>query len=103
MDIFLGVTDNRFDVDSGISREDVCTVIYRAFNKMGYRYEERKESFDDWNDISEYAKDAVSHLAGLGIIDGDGVRFYPKNKITRAEMSKIIYESIEKITEKEVV
>ena len=52
-------------------------------------------AFSDENEISDYAKNAVSHLAGTGIVNGVGNGlFAPKDAVTRAQAAKIIYELV---------
>lgn len=51
-------------------------------------------TFDDFDEISEYAKPAVSYLAGAGIINGMGNnKFEPKTAVTRAMLAQIIYKA----------
>lgn len=86
--------DGKFGVGEFISRQDACVILYRAcvqFN--GYIPTENKvAAFVDTDDISEYAREAVTTLARAGIINGfeDG-SFAPKNCLTRAESAKLIY------------
>lgn len=97
MGVVYGINEDTFDVDGAISREDACTIICRAFDILGFNFEGGELTFDDSDAISEYARDKVAVMAGLEIVNGDGVNFNPKNSITRAELSRIICLSIEKI------
>jgi hypothetical protein len=58
--------------------------------------------FTDWNDIRDYAKNAVNVLAVQGILNGyeDG-SFRPMGQATRAEFAAIIHRSIEASAERE--
>ena len=47
-------------------------------------------AFADSDEISEYALDSVAALVEKGIVSGSGGTVFPKNTITRGEMSKII-------------
>ena len=35
--------------------------------------------------------DAVSMLTDLGLLEGDGGRFFPEGKLTRAEVAKMLF------------
>ena len=55
-----------------------------------------QNKFDDAEIISEYAKDAVSCLSELGIINGTGDNlFSPLDTATRAEAAKMAFGILE--------
>ena len=88
-----GISDNKFGVGENITRQDLCVMVYRAwFSGMN---DESSTVFFDEEDISDYAKDAVSYLSSLGIVKGfeDG-SFKPNQPCTRAQAAKIVYESL---------
>lgn len=86
-----GIDDNLFGVGKDITREDFAVMFYRMIgdNSVG------NSSFSDSEEISAYAKDAVSYMNEKGYINGygDGT-FRPKKKITRAEAASVIYKYI---------
>lgn len=88
-----GTGEEFFDAQSYITREDAAVIIYRAYTKKVGSVE-ASESFTDESDISDYAKEAVSAMKKLGVINGyeDG-SFGAKKNITRAECAKMIYEA----------
>ena len=57
-----------------------------------------KENVKDWeneDEISEYAREAVSRLGGAGIVNGlPNGSFNPFGSLTRAEAAKVIYSMI---------
>lgn len=87
--IVTGVDNEAFGVGENITRQDLCTMIYRAIDNEKLAY--TALGFTDDDSISEYAKDAVAVLKGLEIVNGyeDG-SFNPKGLCTRAEAAKII-------------
>ncbi len=87
--IVNGVNANNFGVGANITRQDLCTMIYRAIDNEKVSY--TALGFTDDGNISEYARDAVATLKGLEIVNGynDG-SFNPKGLCTRAEAAKII-------------
>lgn len=93
--IVNGVGD-KFLPDNSITREDAAVIIYRFLkDKINLT---NKISFADEGDISEYAKEAVSYLAGAGIINGIGDGIYmPKNTLTRAQAAVLIHSAMDKL------
>lgn len=90
--ISLGKGDGSFGISEHISRQDMAVLALRAMSAAGIKTSGEKLSFADHNDISQYALDSVSLLAGEGIINGIGEGiFNPLGTATRAEGAKIIY------------
>lgn len=94
--IVNGVSESVFGAGSIITREDVAVITSRImdrFNQTNYTETQgaNTEFTDDMN-ISDYARASVKALAQNNIISGfeDG-SFKPKDLLTRAQASKIIY------------
>lgn len=82
-----------FRPTESITRQDLAVVIYRACEFFDVPDADKKISFNDEKNISSYAKQAVSYLSGIGIVNGMGDgRFAPKEVVTRAQVSKVVYE-----------
>ena len=93
--LMLGTGENIFGYGEPISRQDLCVTIYRAAQKSGIEFENKNTDFTDFEDISEYAKEAVSFMAGDKIVSGmDDGSFCPQQYATRAQAAKIIAEVI---------
>lgn len=91
-----GKDDGSFGIGTKITREDAAVIIFRAFEDM--RDMERKLLFNDEEEISDYAKEAVAALSELGIINGDeNGNFAPKANATRAETAAIVARTVEYI------
>lgn len=89
--IISGVTEDKFMPGETLTREQMATIIYRAYSLYG---DEKTSAvaFDDDKDISQYAKEAVGVLAAKGIINGTGNnKFSPKGIVTRAQAAQIVY------------
>lgn len=88
--IINGISENVFGTGKNITREDLCTLIFRAY--FADELSEGKLNFSDNSDVSDYALTAVSSLATKGIVNGfsDG-SFRPKGVCTRAQAAKILY------------
>ena len=84
-----GQSGEYFGVGESIMRQDMATILYRA---LGNRNSSAVLNFTDTDSIAPYAKDAVSELVGLNIINGyeDGT-FKPRGTATRAEAAKMIW------------
>lgn len=91
--LMLGLNDELFGYGKEMTRQDLCVAIYRAALKKGLTFTAENNSFDDFDEVSDYAKEAVSKLSGAGIINGVGNnKFSPKSSVTRAQSAKIFYE-----------
>ncbi len=90
-----GFTATEFSPLSPITREDLAVIIYRAMTKQGKIYDVKKNNFNDFGNISDYAKEAVEYIAGAGIINGfDDGSFKPKAPATRAQAAVLIYNAL---------
>ncbi|MBR5271112.1 MAG: S-layer homology domain-containing protein [Clostridia bacterium] len=86
-----GMSDGSFGIGQKMTRQDLCTVIYRAVKNMGYNLNAKDDSFSDFDSVSDYAKDAVAYLAGAGIISGMGDETVaPNSTATRAQTAQML-------------
>lgn len=92
-----GVGDGYFCPNSPILRRDMAVLAEKALKLL--KIELRAENEDvpaDFDDISEYAKEAVKELSSAGIINGnENGEFMPDEKANRAQSSKIIFKLLE--------
>ena len=92
--IIRGVSDTQFGVDDPITREDMCTIVYRVVALEGSMemVENPENKFTDLSDASQYAVYSIQMLSSYGIVSGypDGT-FGPKGLVTRAEAAQLIY------------
>ncbi len=95
--IISGLDDEHFGVGSFITREQMCAILYRTIEKCNLKTKQilSENEFADDNEISEYAKKAVSYLYMLKVISGMGDNmFEPNGNVTRAMACKVIYETL---------
>lgn len=90
-----GRENNIFDPQGNITREDMATLVWRVMTKMGKLPESAdislEEKFSDANEISEYAKNAVSILVKEKLLSGyETGEFKPKGYATRAECAVVL-------------
>ena len=93
--VINGIGNNKFGVGEYITRQDICTVLYRVLKEQGYDLKEtRKEELEflDDQEISQYAYEAIAKLYKAGVINGvDDAHMAPKSYATRAQMVKMVY------------
>jgi len=91
--IVKGISDTTFGAKENISRQDVMTIIARTLEAAGVVLKVADiTQFNDSDMVSDYAKDAVSKLVGENIVSGNNGSINPKDSLTRAEASKMLYE-----------
>ncbi len=79
-----------FRPDEFITREDAAVIIDRIFKLKNINLSNGNKQFEDSQNVSDYAKESVAILANAKIINGDGIRFYPKNLISRGETAVLV-------------
>ena len=97
--IVNGVGNNNFAPDKSITREEFVVILYRYAVKSGMDVSVGENtnilSYDDFNQISEYAIPAMQWACGSGIITGrTNATLDPKETVTRAEVATIVMRFI---------
>ena len=92
----LGKSDDTFDGDAVITRQEMAAILYRAAQNVGKTlsdYESAKDyRFKDDAAIDDYAKEPVYVLRRDGVINGVGDdMFAPLDIATRAEAAQMVY------------
>ncbi|MFA7636486.1 MAG: S-layer homology domain-containing protein [Monoglobales bacterium] len=83
-----GVSENRFDPDANVTREQFVKIIVNAFNLVGTG---KKASFDDV-DQNEWYAPYINTAVELGIINGISAdEFGVGQNISRQDMTVIMY------------
>ncbi len=90
--IVNGETQTVFGVGNPITREQMATIIYRAYSDAGVSFNPTEtKRFSDSSKVSSYAKEAVEKMSSCGVITGMGDgRFAPKDFASRAQASVMI-------------
>ena len=92
--IMQGIDSEHLGIGMNITRQDLCTMAYRALTIKGVTLSANAPAteFADEAAIASYAKDAVHALQAAGIVNGmeDG-SFAPEGVATRAQAAKIIF------------
>ena len=93
--IVNGYSNEEFGTGMPVTRQEMCTMIYRAAQKGGITLESEQLGFADEAQIADYAKEAVGALAASGIVVGSDLNnFSPTENATRAQVAKIVYRLI---------
>ncbi|MBQ1220334.1 MAG: S-layer homology domain-containing protein, partial [Peptococcaceae bacterium] len=99
--IVNGVSETEFAPDNTITREQMATIIHRYMKFKGLDMSAGENadtaSFEDFENVSDYAKDAFRYACSNGIISGTSKStLSPKESATRAQMAAI-FQRCEKV------
>ena len=99
--IVNGVSETEFAPDNTITREQMATIIHRymKFKGLDMSLSENVDvtSYEDFENVSDYAKDAFRYACSNGIISGTSKStLSPKETATRAQMAAI-FQRCEKV------
>ena len=90
--ICTGIGDGVFGVGMPITRQDMAVMLYNMLKMSGVQTDTTPPAFDDWNDVSAYAHDAVAALVNKGVISGMGDNtFAPNSAATRAQAAVMLF------------
>ena len=93
--IVNGVGDGRFAPMSQITREQLATILYRYVGEPEIEETVSLAEFPDGEDVSQYARKALSWAISQGLINGvrsEGVSYLnPRGSATRAQAATILY------------
>ena len=102
--IVNGKSDNYFGINDYITREEAATMLVRSIDfldkydkqsKFNRSYNKNK-SFSDRNNISSWARDNVSIINDMGIMNGVGDnKFDPKGNYTVEQSIATLYRLFE--------
>ena len=90
--ITAGAGDGLFLPNRSITRQDLVTILYRFIEKMGYSIPVGDPvSFNDLDQASAYAVDAVNFCASAGLVAGVGNGYFcPLDTATRSQLAVIL-------------
>ena len=88
----VGGYEGKFNPNETLTRQDAACIIYRIL-KDDLTLSE-KEAFSDEEDVSDYAKDAVSSLHKAGVVNGNNNMFNPLSTITRGEVAVMVSNAV---------
>lgn len=98
--ISTGIGNNMFGPDIEISRQEMFTMIYNTLVKIDELPDDMTESvledFEDMKAIADWAETAMRELVELGVVEGSDNSLNPNTISTRAEMTKILFNLLNK-------
>ncbi|TCN00981.1 CARDB protein [Paenibacillus sp. BK033] len=95
-----GYENGEFRPDQTISREEMAVILSRGLAFAGHKGEASGAgAFTDQSEIPAWAAEAISQLAGFGIVNGKpGNEFDPAGEATRAESVAMLYRLLPILT-----
>ena len=97
--IVQGVSPSQFKPDEKVTRQQAAMIVARLLEYTEADAAEGKPSakaFKDTKNLSAEAKEAISLLHQQGIISGyTNGTFAPYDNLTRSQMAKILYKTLE--------
>ena len=95
--IIGGYGNGRFGPDDPVTREQMCTLLVRWLDYMGYELPAVTDAktFTDADQFSSWARESIAYAQLSGLINGvPGGAFAPKNNASRAENSAVFQRMI---------
>ena len=91
--IISGYSDDLFGAKNHVTRQDMAVILYRAALKKGIEFDDSSsKTFQDENELPEYAIEAVNKLYNANIINGiESDVFGGRALATRAQAAKMIF------------
>lgn len=90
--IISGTSDTTFSPDRPITREQIAVMVYRYLNTLDVQGPDggETEPFQDADQISSYAVEAVNAMQSWGFITGSNGSYRPQDNVSRAEAATIL-------------
>lgn len=94
--VINGISESVFGVGMNISRQDMAVIMERCLKYAGYSLGDNEDAeFEDSDNISDYAKSAVSALSKHGVIKGfEDNTFRPFDSVSRAQAAVVVHRFI---------
>ncbi|MBQ3427167.1 MAG: S-layer homology domain-containing protein [Clostridia bacterium] len=83
--------DVKFLPEQNITREEMAVIADRCIKLLGYERPVVNELvFADAETFSNWSRDAIARMAGMGLLNGKDADFAPKEYTTRAQAAAVI-------------
>ncbi|MFI3174092.1 MAG: S-layer homology domain-containing protein [Bacillota bacterium] len=91
-----GISSTRFAPEDEVTREQVAYMLLKFSNYMNLQFLKGESQFDDQEDISPYASEAVYAMSQLDLMTAkEGNEFQPNSIVTRGELCEILEGYVE--------
>lgn len=91
--------NGKFRPADTITREEAASILIKLSELVAKKPTgsiSSPQAFADYNQVSPWAKDAVTKAQSLGLIQGkNNGKFDPKGSVTRAEIAKMLYSFLD--------
>ncbi|WP_235549755.1 polysaccharide lyase family 8 super-sandwich domain-containing protein [Paenibacillus sp. Soil766] len=98
--LVAGVTDQTFDPNAAMTREQMAILVVRAYEYLNGSYtliHRKLDDYTDQSDISTWALEGVNKAIELGILSGiSNERFSPSSTALRMETAEALYKFLKK-------
>ncbi len=105
LQLINGTGQNEFKPKDQITRQEMFTIAERALRKLELLNDKSGNadlsSFKDADAISGYARDSISALYEMGMVNGTQGRLYPAKYATRAEAAQFLMNVLVEITQRD--
>lgn len=94
--IISGISDNEFDPNGNVTREQAATITARCASLCGCDITNENinytlSAFDDYKSVSDWAKSSVAFCLKKNIINSELFEINPKENIKRDEIAYMLY------------
>ena len=92
--IVTGYGDGRFGADDLVTREQTAVMLFRFANASDIDTTQggmKAREFDDFDQVSDYAGEAMTWAVNVGILNGADNNLMPQNPCTRAQIVTMLY------------
>ncbi len=96
--IITGYSDGHFGVNDSVTREQMAVMLYRFAKAQGMDTTQggmAVREFDDFDQVSAYAGEAMAWAVNAGILKGSDNRLMPEAACTRAQIVTMLYRLLE--------
>lgn len=89
-----------FNPMAPLSRQDAMVLLSRAMKAVNKKIPKglgkKMSYYSDYNNVSDYAMEAVAELLGADIIQGSGNNLNPRGNVSRAEMAVLLQRILDR-------
>ena len=92
--IVTGLSKNNFGAANAVTREQVVTMLWRFAKQQGFDTTQGGmaiREYDDYDSLSEYAREAMAWAVNAEILKGSNNRLLPDASCTRAQLVTLLY------------
>lgn len=101
--IVTGLDQTTFGAANAVTREHAVTMLWRFAKQQGFDTTQGGmaiREYDDYDSLSEYAREAMAWAVNAGVLKGSGNRLLPDATCTRAQLVTLLYRLESQTTDK---